>query len=392
MIKELAVAVLALGACSTRGQDDTSEQTLIAQDGSDRIDLGDGLGYGSSVVPVDAGTRSGSDAGTGSGSGDADTDGDGISDDVDDCVATYNPDQADTDADGNGDACDTDDDDDGVSDGIDNCPGTYNADQTDADGDGFGDACDPDCTVESAAHHPETFANNCAPKPKCDETKREFTASIFLSSGSHHARSNQHVWIPPLGTDAIEGCADSLCTGMSQHGRSVIVRWRAWCHEAPNGSCVAKVDTPQPVVKGKPTNFGGSYSWNHVHWPWGPDRNVCAFVDNGTGIKGTTNCVVGGNESTKVWPDMTTYGDGVVYGSGYAVNHDNANQPTIGIGVGAGPANAFVIINNTTNATYTKAIAYSQGMTCDTSGAPRKMTDDGNGHPYPWASEAQGNE
>lgn len=402
MIKRIArpiwLAALAVSACSAQGQDPgTSSRVAVVgdDDGSnhevfDASVIGDGIGYGSSVGSGSAG--SGSD-GSGSGSDTVgDSDGDGVLDDIDDCVATYNPDQADADADGNGDACDSDDDDDGVPDSVDNCTTAYNADQLDSDGDGVGDACDVDCaSVTDAARHPAAFANMCAPKPVCDETKREFTASIFLNSTSHHTRTDQHVWIPPIGSDSIESCDGSLCTGMNQHGRSAVVRWRAWCHEE-SGKCMAKVDTPQPVLKGRPNNFGGSHAWNHVHWPWGPDRNVCAFVNQGEGIKGTTKCVVAGNESTRAVPDMTATGDGVVYGSGYAVNHDNGNQPTIGIGVGYGPANAFVIINNSTNATYTKAISYAQGMTCDDTGAPRKRADDGIGHPYPWASSAEGNE
>lgn len=91
-----------------------------------------------------------------------DTDGDGYGDPgypenellcaYDNCPATYNPDQADTDRDGTGDACDDciDTDNDGYGDPeyaentcpIDNCPHTYNPDQTDSDGDGIGDACD----------------------------------------------------------------------------------------------------------------------------------------------------------------------------------------------------------------------------------------------------------
>jgi len=74
----------------------------------------------------------------------SDADGDGILDDSDNCVDTVNPDQADNDSDGLGDACDTDDDNDGLADGSDNCPFTNNPDQLDIDGDGAGDACDGD--------------------------------------------------------------------------------------------------------------------------------------------------------------------------------------------------------------------------------------------------------
>lgn len=81
---------------------------------------------------------------------DDDVDGDGTADSLDNCPLTYNPLQLDTDNDGAGDSCDVcpnDPDDDADSDGfcadVDNCPGTPNPTQLDSDGDGVGDHCDP---------------------------------------------------------------------------------------------------------------------------------------------------------------------------------------------------------------------------------------------------------
>jgi hypothetical protein len=96
-----------------------------------------------------------------------DSDGDGVGNACDNCVNTFNPDQADSDGDGIGDACescpdadndgvcDTDDncvfnpnpnqadsDNDGVGDVCDNCVNTFNPNQADSDGDGIGDACE----------------------------------------------------------------------------------------------------------------------------------------------------------------------------------------------------------------------------------------------------------
>ena len=105
--------------------------------------------------------------------GEIDSDFDGVPDGIDNCgtawVPVFNPDQRDTDGDGQGDACDPDIDGDGLpnridpcpydsknacppndpdSDGVpnpkDNCPGVFNPAQIDTDKDGLGDACDPD--------------------------------------------------------------------------------------------------------------------------------------------------------------------------------------------------------------------------------------------------------
>jgi hypothetical protein len=91
----------------------------------------------------------------GDGQGDAcdtDIDGDSVANTVDNCPLVSNPDQADTDGDGDGDVCDTDIDGDGVANTLDNCPLVSNLDQADTDGDGDGDACDTDIDGDSVAN------------------------------------------------------------------------------------------------------------------------------------------------------------------------------------------------------------------------------------------------
>ncbi len=87
-----------------------------------------------------------------------DDDGDGVADIVDNCQFAYNPDQLDTDNDGQGNVCDADDDNDGDADTADNCTLTANPDQLDTDSDGQGDVCDSDDDNDG---HADT-ADNCA--------------------------------------------------------------------------------------------------------------------------------------------------------------------------------------------------------------------------------------
>jgi len=73
---------------------------------------------------------------------DPDRDADGVNDAADNCSDLANAAQADSNADGVGDACDADAD--GIDDAIDNCPAVSNSGQEDSNNDTVGDACDPD--------------------------------------------------------------------------------------------------------------------------------------------------------------------------------------------------------------------------------------------------------
>ena len=120
-----------------------------------------------------------------------DVDGDGVINISDNCPTVANPGQADSDSDGEGDACPGtggfidedgdgildaidpdledgplgDSDGDGIDNGTDNCPTILNGPQGDADSDGLGDACDPDDDNDGILDGDEVLGGTDPPAP-----------------------------------------------------------------------------------------------------------------------------------------------------------------------------------------------------------------------------------
>ena len=150
-------------ACGSNPLSATSKSTDTDNDGKpncvDTDDDNDGFADSNDNCPLVTNPNQADDDGDGIGNAcdpnlndgpTGDSDGDGVRNNVDNCPLTANPNQANNDGDALGDVCDPDDDNDGVLDGPDNCDFTANPDQRDTNGDGVGDACTPD---QSAARY-----------------------------------------------------------------------------------------------------------------------------------------------------------------------------------------------------------------------------------------------
>ncbi len=144
-------------------------------------------------------------------SGPVDTDGDGVADDADNCPSVANPDQANSDDDGMGNACDTDDDNDGTPDETDAFP-TDPAEQTDTDGDGTGNNADTDDDGDTM---PDEWENLYGLNPLADDTLEDSDGDSATNIAEYEAGTkpndaNSH---PPLASKPeaiIYDCASGL--------------------------------------------------------------------------------------------------------------------------------------------------------------------------------------
>ncbi|HWC14579.1 MAG TPA: thrombospondin type 3 repeat-containing protein, partial [Actinomycetota bacterium] len=190
-----------------------------------------------SIENVQQPTSSGGGGG-GCGTTSSDADADGVDDQLDNCPADPNPDQADTDGNGIGDACesqpdfdgdgipdstDPDDDDDGVDDVSDNCHFAFNPDQADADENGVGDACQdsdgdevPDQwdNCPNVANPNQTDADGDGLGAACDPNDNQFPdqdadgVADWNDSCPTHYNPGEAQWLDMDDDGIIDACGD----------------------------------------------------------------------------------------------------------------------------------------------------------------------------------------
>jgi Ca2+-binding RTX toxin-like protein len=163
-----------------------------------------------------------------------DRDADGVLDPSDNCVATPNPDQADHEADGQGDPCDSDDDNDGVADEFDSCPADPSPDRRDSDGDGLDNPCDPDDDNDGVPDEADAFP--------LDPVRSALAAGESATDGDDllNGTPGDDLICGLLGNDTINGLA----------GNDTL--WGDACGK------LAKAETAQAPTDGNDTISGGA--------------------------------------------------------------------------------------------------------------------------------------
>lgn len=135
-----------------------------------------------------------------------DADGDGVVDGSDNCPSVANPDQADLDGDGQGDACDTDIDGDGVNNAQDAFP-TNPAESVDTDGDGIGNNADTDDDNDGVPDSQDSAPldmNNARPSSS-DQCKNAGWPKFIVDGVKFKNQGDCVSWVATVGKNAPAG-------------------------------------------------------------------------------------------------------------------------------------------------------------------------------------------
>ena len=154
----------------------------------------------------------------------------------DNCPVDPNPDQADSDYDGAGDACD-------------NCPGIPNPDQADADGDGAGDACDP-CPTPAYDGGPCDDGDACTMNDFCSRGQCVPAAGRFTQAPGSPVAVGSLPNSVAVGDFNLDGTPDLATANRGSHNVTILLGNGSGGFTQAAGSPVAVGPYPVSVAVG----------------------------------------------------------------------------------------------------------------------------------------------
>lgn len=238
-----------------------------------------------------------------------DDDGDGVENSIDNCPNLPNPDQADANDDGIGDACEGDLDEDGILDYLDNCPETPNADQADFDDDGIGDTCD-ETTVEEDQTYIQSALDltfNCIRDFKNGDGI-DFIIDDMLSISAGQMAEN--VWaealVENMGTDLFQDveAADGLGLYLSEIG-GVYEFSKVDSSWTKSSNSKTRLELQFPSLESKSSNNASI-----VLEDYADEEHIINEENYHLPTKGTISLTVDGTELLAVSINEVIYGDG----------------------------------------------------------------------------------
>jgi hypothetical protein len=173
-------------------------------------------------------------------------DGDGVPPALDNCPDIANPNQADSDGNGVGDACEGDPDGDGVFYPDDNCQLDANPNQSDIDDDGIGDICDDSSLVADAGEDQVVECEDGGATVVLDGTASATTTPPIDS----------YAWTAGV---ALDDASQAVATGTFPLGvHTVTLTVSEGAQSASDVTQVTVVDTADPIVVAPPTVFAST--------------------------------------------------------------------------------------------------------------------------------------